>query len=161
MTTKVKAYIEHGRWKIDCPQCSLPLVVDTSNNKAICHRCFPGLRSKAMKPPPEFWDYIRKLVAEGPNTTVEAPRGDWRMAPDHEAHTQALEAAKREKAVYEADYPRERGRIEKILRYRPKINMNWYPEGHAKLASLNREIETLEDLSKDNVIHGLPSGLEE
>jgi uncharacterized Zn finger protein (UPF0148 family) len=116
--TKIQAYMNNGRWLLDCPVCSTPLPAVESG--VICPRCHPGMLAKALRPLPN--KTFRPVMDV---EIVEKTRGEARARGEE----------------YTPDFPRERSEIEKILRARPGTqNMNWIPtETLDDLRAQNRE----------------------
>lgn len=100
----VTAYLNWGRWLIDCPTCKTALL---AREHTICLVCFPHIEAKALR---------------------DVGGGLLRPVDDVELIEQAREQARKAGAVLEPVYPAERNAIEAILRVRPdRSNFNWLP----------------------------------
>lgn len=102
---KLAAYMNNGRWLIDCPVCSTSLPAWESG--VVCPVCHPGMLARAFQP----------LL-----------NGTLRPIADIELVEQARNNARRANEEYVPSFPAEHTRIEKILRLRPAPrHMNWVP----------------------------------
>ena len=116
------AYMNNGRWIMNCPKCNTPL--PCWERGTICPRCHPNMMARALRP-------LRN--------------GDLRPVPDIELVEQARTKARAAGEEYFPLYPKEKARIEEILRLRPdRKNMNWIPG------------ESCDDLCQQNTDHGDP-----
>lgn len=99
----LNAYMNNGRWIMDCPECSTPLPAwDTG---VVCPRCHPDMLAKAFR---------------------QMKNGDLRPVVDLELVSAAQAAARELDQEYFPVYPDEREQIERVLRMRPdRKNMNW------------------------------------
>ena len=153
------AYIEHGKWKVDCPVCGRGIRVDMATSKAVCKFCYPELLAVAFQPPEGTMDYFAALARS--ERGLQKPDGVWRKVPDTERRAEGLMKAQESGNIHRAAYPKNKSAIEAVLRQRPRaMNMNWYYKGHYKLLAFQMDEETLADLVADNLRHGVPSGLE-
>lgn len=100
---EITAYMNNGRWILDCPVCSTPLPCRPAG--VVCPRCYPNMLAKAY----------RRL-----------PNGDLRPVVDQELVAKAQADARKADAIYHGVFPAEREQIERILRLRPAPkHMNW------------------------------------
>lgn len=123
---KRPAIYNHGRWLIACARCSIPL--PARDDGVVCPVCHPEMTARYNVP-----------LASPPY-----PQGATRSVPDTIRREQARARADAQGEVYYPDYPKEKAKIEAILRGRKIQNMNWVPG------------ESLAFLIEDNLRHGDP-----
>lgn len=105
MPKKITAYMNNGRWLIDCPVCGTPL--PGWDIGVICPRCFPGMLARVYQ---------------------KLPSGLLRPLTDVEIVEQTKTAARNADREYAPLYPVERAQIEKVLQLRKARRfMNWVP----------------------------------
>jgi hypothetical protein len=119
--------MNHGRWLIQCPECSNWHEVREDGEQVFCVICYPGLNAVVYQP------LDKDNLARGFRPVKDA----------------ATRQATRAQALAEGNYlvanlPAQSKAIEKILRVRPVKNRNW---------DLG---ESLDVINNDNVKHGLP-----
>ncbi len=118
MPRKLTAYMNNGRWLIDCPKCSTPLPAWESG--VVCPMCHPGMLARAFQP---------------------LSNGFLRPVADIEIVERTKNEARSANEEYGPGFPIERTQIEKILRLRPAPKfMNWIP-GESLQDLLNQNIE--------------------
>jgi len=121
----VKAYLNHGYWKVDCPKCgnlgatlaqAAPEVSPyfAENMEYVCPHCYPGMLAGTMR-----------LGVFEFNKTVQAI---------------TQKTARKKGEVYSVIFPVDKIMIEKIVNKRPPENRNWIPgESSDFLKGENRE----------------------
>lgn len=103
---QLQAYVNNGRWIMDCPTCATPL--PARETPVVCPRCHPDMLARAWR---------------------QMSNGDLRPVVDYELVAAAQTHAREKDEEYTPIYPAEREQIERILRMRPAPkNMNWIPE---------------------------------
>ncbi len=122
--TIVKAYMNHGRWLWRCPDCGSVNFVE----KDVCAADFPGTLAKALQIKPGHENKPRPLFIP---------------VADLEERKAARQEAKTAGKVRNIVLPKEQAAIEKLLRPRDVVNMNWYPG------------ESVDDLLAENKTHGV------
>ena len=120
------AYMNHGRWLHNCLTCSTPLPAD----RQICPVCYPDAAAVLFE-------------------QVPGKAGKFRPVADAEKQGQAKAKARIDNRLNVPCYPKDRQAIERVLRERPRANMNWEPG------------ESLQMLLEDNLKHKVkvPDGL--
>lgn len=104
--TRGLAYVNHGRWLVDCRVCGSPTQFDPSKEKDfVCGACVPELFGVKFFPIPND------------------PEGGYSVAPDQRKRAAAREAGPKQKIVIPPDWQR----LFEILRPRPTHFMNWLP----------------------------------
>lgn len=112
---KITAYMNNGRWLMNCLKCGTPLPAWESG--VVCPRCYPGMLARAFQP---------------------LPGGLLRPVADIEIVEQTRKKANGNGEEYAPSFPAEKTEIEKILRLRPAAkNMNWLPS--ESLADLRKQ----------------------
>lgn len=113
---KVKAYLNHGYWKVDCPKCGklgavlaqdAPLVSPhwTRGNEYICPNCYPGTIAT-------YQELNGKRVL---------------TMPDYEVRMDARAQARADGNVHKVSWPRNKSEIERITRGWVAQFINWLP----------------------------------
>lgn len=125
---EVYAYLNHGRWIVDCPKCGKlgstlaepnPNIAHYSaiNGKFICPNCYPGM-------------------------VVIKSRGVISVRFNEDARAAAKKHAEGRQEIYDVVFPKERKEIEGIVSLRRLDQQNWQPG------------ETVEFLKEENELIG-------
>ena len=125
---KIQAYLNHGRWIANCPQCAeLGLTVAkivTLSEIFVCPEEYPDTMANTLVPNPRM-------------------QGAFNSVPDHILRIETRRRAIAEGNVYEIIFPDDKAQIESVLRRRPVHARNWDPA------------TTLEELHNENVRNGV------
>ena len=103
MTTLI-AYINHGRYMVDCPKCGNAHVVERSADTLVCPACWTGLRAQ-------------KFITDSYGALISVPHVELIFETRQQAQAAGDE--------YLIEYPP--AEIMDVLRVRPIQNMNWVP----------------------------------
>ncbi len=106
MKTRGIAYVNHGRWLVDCPECGAPVPFDPKDGAAVCGVCFPGITAMA---------FAKRMDKYGRELYVPVP--------DTEKREEAMKKAKSFKPVMPDDWKS----LYEELRKRHISKMNWLP----------------------------------
>lgn len=101
MKTRGLAYINHGRWLVDCPACGAPVLINPPE-PALCGHCRP--------------DAFAIMFVKRPGKEVYDP------IPDQERRTEAKRLSS-----FKYELPKDWKKIFETLRNRPADKMNWLP----------------------------------
>ena len=125
---KIQAYINHGRWIANCPQCAeLGLTaaqIVQPGDVFVCSEEYSDMLAKTLVPNPRI-------------------PGAFNSVPDHVLREQAKQQAIAAGNAYEVVFPANKVRIEGELRKRPAHARNWDPA------------TTLEELQDENNRNGV------
>ncbi|PKO02093.1 MAG: hypothetical protein CVU43_09750 [Chloroflexi bacterium HGW-Chloroflexi-5] len=127
---EVLAYLNHGRWIVDCPKCGkvgatlaepnhLVAHYSAENGLFICHKCYPGM-----------------IVRSGVNAN-----GSLKFNATMRAV--ARQKAEKNGEIYRVIFPENRKEIELAVAKRAPDNQNWEPG------------ETIEFLLEENQAYGV------
>lgn len=125
---EVLAYMNHGRWIVDCPKCGKNGATlaeqdkfispySCENGEFICPNCYTGM-----------------VVRDGTTITGQ-------VKFNITARMAAQARAKRNGEIYKVVFPKDKKKIEAVVKLRRLDNQNWMPG------------ETLEDLRQENIEH--------
>lgn len=107
MNTRGLAYVNHGRWIVDCPECGSPIRFEPKDGTLVyCGVCNPGIMATA---------FARRTDRYG--------RELFDRVPDHEKREEARRNAK----PFKVTVPRNWQKIFETLRKRHVSFMNWLP----------------------------------
>lgn len=106
MKTRGIAYVNHGRWLVDCPECGSPILLKPENETAICPVCNPGVMATTFQ---------RRQLRSGAEV--------FDLIPDHERRQDETAKARPFKVVIPKDWKK----IFEMLRKRHVSFMNWLP----------------------------------
>ena len=104
MNTRGIAYINHGRWLVDCPDCGSAILFSPKDgNRIVCGHCNPEV-------------FAIMFVKRGGREIYDA-------VPDHERRARTRANAK----AFTCILPDNWGELFETLRVRHVSNMNWLP----------------------------------
>lgn len=114
----VKAYMNHGRWLVDCPKHGIDgaMEVTEKDTEYICPTCYP------------------KIIA----SFTGLVHGVLKHAPDISARATARRMAKEADEVYAIVFPEKLAEITAIMDARPIHNRHWTTETIAALKKENK-----------------------
>lgn len=123
---KVEAYLNHGRWVVDCPKCGKlgatlaePKPSESPysviNGEYICPNCYPGMVA------------IRKRTVTG-------------VIFNEDLRTVARARACQNNEIYEVVFPNDKKEIEKIVSVRRLDYQNWEPGETVKFLKEENEL---------------------
>lgn len=143
---KIKAYMNHGRWMWQCPDCGGKNRYDFSQD--ICTHCFPNLLATAKIVRPGQEGKLAALMASNSlsgsdkQRSLHSGRGlQFVDAPDLATRLEARGKAEKMKRVHDVEMPSDKDvqMAMKYLRPRKTENMNWYPGRGETIADLKRQ----------------------
>ena len=104
---KVQAYLNHGRWLVDCPKHGRngTLEVQTTDTEYIAPCCYPGTIA-------QFTGMVKNRIQN---------------VPDISARATARSRACADGEVYEITFPENKDAIMDALRGQPVTKQNWVP----------------------------------
>lgn len=114
----VKAYINHGRWLVDCPKHGIDGAMEVTEKDTvyICPCCYP------------------KIIA----SFTGMVKNKLQHVPDISARATARKMAKEADEIYMITFPEKLADIKTIMDARPIHNRNWTTETIAALKKENK-----------------------
>lgn len=116
---KVQAYLNHGRWLVDCPKHGKngTLEVSPTTTEYVAPCCYPGVIAT-------FMGVVNKQM---------------QIVPDVSARSTAYRRAREAGEIYEVVFPEDMQEIMSVVSERPIPNQNWVQEETVEILQAENE----------------------